>query len=251
MQILLADAKIMREWMDREPEREPRFQVYADMIAEEMACMDIEELSRQLKCNHRIAAEVWRRYHEFKRSKKMPAILAYNGQAYKHLRADTLNEDALRFGQEHLWITSFLYGMLRPMDGIVAYRMEHNVRLDLTEEKPVGSYWRDKLTDVLIESVKEDDGILVHLATVEYEHLFDWKRICREVKVIQPQFYVRQKDGEIKIQAVWAKTCRGAMVRMILERQIAKPEEILSFAYEGFEYMPESEENHPHYIRAR
>ena len=181
----------------------------------------------------------------------MPAILAYNGQAYKHLRADTLNEDVLRFGQEHLWITSFLYGMLRPMDGIVAYRMEHNVRLDLTEEKPVGSYWRDKLTDVLIESVKEDDGILVHLATEEYEHLFDWKRICREVRVIQPQFYVRQKDGEIKIQAVWAKTCRGAMVRMILERQIAKPEEILSFAYEGFEYMPESEENHPHYIRAR
>ena len=107
MQILLADAKIMREEAGRSPRTEPRFQVYADMIAEEMACMDIEELSRQLKCNHRIAAEVWRRYHEFKRSKKMPAILAYNGQAYKHLQADTLNEDALRLGQERLWITRF------------------------------------------------------------------------------------------------------------------------------------------------
>lgn len=249
MQILLADAKIMREEAVRSPWTEPRFQANADLIAEEMSCMDVEELCRQLSCTHKIAAEVWRRYHEFRGAAKMPAILAYNGQAYKHLRADTLSDGALRFGQDHLWITSFLYGILRPMDGIVPYRMEHNVRLELTEDKPVSRYWRDKLTDTLIESVKQDDGILVHLATEEYEHLFDWKRICREVRVIQPQFYVRQKDGGIKIQAVWAKTCRGAMVRMILEQQMAMPEEMLSFAYEGFEYMPESEEDQPHYIK--
>ena len=121
----------------------------------------------------------------------MPALLAYNGQAYKHLKASTLSQNALDFGQEHLWITCFLYGLLRPMDGIVPYRMEHCVTLEATYNKPINQFWKDKLTDILIESVKKDDGILIHLSTEEYEHLFDWKRVKQEVKVIQPLFYVR------------------------------------------------------------
>ena len=99
-------------------------------------------------------------------------------------------------------------------------------------------------------SVKADDGILIHLSTAEYEHLFDWKRICREVKVIQPLFYVRQKDGRLKMQAVWAKSCRGAMVRYILSNQLATPEELAAFSYEGFEYAPElGEAAFPHFVR--
>ena len=77
------------------------------------------------------------------------------------------------------------------------------MKLEATNDKPINQFWKDKLTDVLIHSVKADDGILIHLSTAEYEHLFDWKRICREVKVIQPLFYVRQKDGRLKMQAVW------------------------------------------------
>ena len=169
----------------------------------------------------------------------MPAILAYNGQAYKHLRASSLSEDSLEYAQKHLWITCFLYGLLRPMDGIVPYRMEHCVSLEATNDKPVNQFWKDKLTDVLIDSVKADDGILIHLSTEEYEHLFDWKRVCKEIKVIQPLFYVRQKDGRLKMQAVWAKSCRGAMVRYILNNQLLTPEELAGFSYEGFEYAPE------------
>ena len=104
--------------------------------------------------------------------------------------------------------------------------MEHCVKLEATNDKPINQFWKDKLTDVLIHSVKADDGILIHLSTAEYEHLFDWKRICREVKVIQPLFYVRQKDGRLKMQAVWAKSCRGAMVRYILSNQLATPDEL-------------------------
>ena len=98
--------------------------------------------------------------------------------------------------------------------------------------------------------MKADDGILIHLSTAEYEHLFDWKRICGEVKVIQPLFYVRQKDGRLKMQAVWAKSCRGAMVRYILSNQLTTPEKLAAFSYEGFEYAPElGEEAFPHFVR--
>lgn len=183
-------------------------------------------------------------------AEKMPAILAYNGQAYKHMRASSLSDDSLEYVQKHLWITCFLYGLLRPMDGIVPYRMEHCVSLEATNDKPVNQFWKDKLTDVLIDSVKADDGILIHLSTGEYEHLFDWKRVCKEIKVIQPLFYVRQKDGRLKMQAVWAKSCRGAMVRYILNNQLLTPEELAGFSYEGFEYAPElGEAAFPHFVR--
>ena len=124
MQILLANAKIMFDKADRKPLSTPLFQYVADELAAEMARMDVGELARQLDCSLKLAAENWQRYHDFQCGEKMPAILAYNGQAYKHLRANTLSEEALTFAQKHLWITCFLYGLLRPMDGIVPYRME-------------------------------------------------------------------------------------------------------------------------------
>lgn len=249
MQILLANAKIMFEKADRKPISVPLFQSVANDLAKEMAMMNVEELAKQLDCSSKIAMTNWKRYHDFMAAEKMPAILAYNGQAYKHLRANSLSEESLEYAQKHLWITCFLYGLLRPLDGIVPYRMEHCVSLEATNDKPINQFWKDKLTDVLIDSVKADDGILIHLSTEEYEHLFDWKRVCKEIKVIQPLFYVRQKDGRLKMQAVWAKSCRGAMVRYILNNQLLTPEELAGFSYEGFEYAPElGEAAFPHFV---
>ena len=250
MQILLANAKIMYDRADREPLSTPLFQSVADRLAAEMAQMDVDELARQLDCSRKLAAENWKRYQEFSCADTMPAMLAYNGQAYKHLKANTRSSDAMEFAQEHVWITCFLYGLLRPMDAIVPYRMEHCVTLEATHDKPINQFWKDKLTEVLIDSVKADDGILVHLSTEEYEHLFDWKRVMEEVKVVHPLFYVRQANGSLKMQAVWAKSCRGAMVRFILQNRITNPEELRAFSYEGFEYSPHhGEEAYPHFIR--
>lgn len=250
MQILLANAKIMYGQSDVQPQTEPLFQSTANRLAMEMAACDIDTLTRELDCSRKLAAENWKRYQDFLTAEKLPAILAYNGQAYKHLRAQSLTPKALEFAQHHLWITCFLYGMLRPMDAIVPYRMEHCVKLPFTNGKPINTFWKEKLTDVLINSVKADDGILVHLSTEEYEHLFDWKRVCEEVKVIHPLFYVRQKDGSLKMQAVWAKSCRGAMVRFILQQQLIHPDELKAFEYEGFMYNPNlGEELFPHFVR--
>lgn len=249
MQILLANAKIMFEKSNVKPQTEPKFQKAANILAADMAQLTVEELSKELDCNHKLAAQNWHRYQNFFNARKMPALFAYNGQAYKHLRASSLNNEALSFGQNHLWITCFLYGLLRPMDGIVTYRMEHCVQLPSTNYAPINQFWKDKLTNILIDSVNADDGILIHLSTEEYEHLFDWKRVRKEITVIQPLFYIC-KNGDLKMQAVWAKTCRGAMVRFILQNQLTNPEELNAFSYEGFEYAPRlGEKAYPHFVK--
>ena len=253
MQIILASAKIMNDRLKVAPNVLPtvsRFQQEAEAFAMDMAGYSTDTIAEMLNCSPQIATQNKLRFMRFFEGvSKLPAILAYNGQAYKHLKASELSDEYLIFAQDHLWITSFLYGLLRPLDGIRPYRMEGNVELPSADGRNMFAFWRSRLTDLLIENVKADDSVLVHLATEEYQHLFDWQRVCREVRVIQPLFYVR-KGSDLKIQAVWAKTCRGAMTRFFIDNCITKPEDLNTFTYEGFEYNPNyGEPNYPHFIR--
>ena len=254
MQIILASAKIMNDRLKSVLDislSSPHFQNEAQAFARDMAQYSAETIADMLDCSHQIAAQNRIRFIQFFDEKpKLPAILAYHGQAYKHLKAETLSVDDLSYSQGKLWITSFLYGLLRPLDGITPYRMEGNVELPSGEGKNMFGFWKTRLTDMLIDSVKADDGILIHLATEEYQHLFDWQRIKKEVRVIQPLFYVR-KGNNLKMQAVWAKTCRGAMTRFIIENRITNPDDLSAFAYEGFEYEPTlGEPDYPHFCKS-
>ena len=253
MQIILASAKIMKDKVKSLSDINlsiPRFQSEAKSFARDMAQYSAETIAEILSCSQQIAVQNRLRYLQFfDEVPKLPAILAYHGQAYKHLRAETLNVDDLNYAQEKLWITSFLYGLLRPLDAILPYRMEGNVELPSGDGQNLFGFWKSRLTDILIDAVKSDNGILVHLATEEYQHLFDWQRVRKEVQIIQPLFYVRKGDS-LKMQAVWAKTCRGAMTRFIIENRIDKPEDLNAFSYEGFTYEPNlGEPDYPHFIK--
>ena len=253
MQIILASAKIMHDKLKAIPYvslSSPRFQNEAVAFARDMVQYPLETIADMLGCSQQIAVQNKLRFMQyFEEKPKMPAILAYHGQAYKHLKAETLTVDDLNYSQGRLWITTFLYGLLRPLDGILPYRMEGNVVLPSGEGQNMFGFWKNRLTDMLIESVKADDGILIHLATEEYQHLFDWQRVRKEVRIIQPLFYVR-KGNNLKTQAVWAKTCRGAMTRFIIENRITNPNELSAFCYEGFEYEPTlGESDYPHFIK--
>ena len=278
MQIILASAKTINDKLKSVPDiglSTPRFQNEAQAFARDMAQYPTEVIAEMLGCSLQIAAQNRLRYMQFLEEKpKLPAILAYHGQAYKHLKAaikreqsdacidsaereqarvktkaETLTVDDLNYSQGKLWITSFLYGLLRPLDGILPYRMEGHVELPSGGGQNMFGFWKSRLTDMLIEAVKADDGILIHLATEEYQHLFDWQRVRKEVRIIQPLFYVR-KGKDLKIQAVWAKTCRGAMTRFIIENRITQPDDLTAFSYEGFVYEPTlGEPDYPHFIK--
>ncbi len=253
MQIILASAKIMNDGLKNLPDARmttPRFQPEAEAFARDMGGYPAETIARMLGCSEQIAQQnKWRFMRFFDEQPAMPALLAYFGQAYKHLKAESLTADDLEFAQRQLWITSFLYGMLRPLDGIRPYRMEGNVELPSGEGLTMTGFWRSRLTDLLIDAVKADDGVLVHLATEEYQHLFDWARVRREVRMVQPLFYVRKGD-KLRMQAVWAKTCRGAMTRFIITHRLTKPEQLNDFSYEGFCYAPQlGEADFPHFIK--
>ena len=251
MQILLASAKIMNSTTTvHTPDTHlPRFQKEAGQLALELGELSVEDLAKTIPCNEKIALENKLRYQDFFNEESfIPALLAYYGQAYKCLKAQDFSQEDFRYADKHLWITSFLYGLLRPLDLIHPYRLEGKAKLPSAEGKNMFAYWKPHLTDILIETVKADDGILVHLATEEFQHLFDWKRLLKEVHVIQPLFMVDQ-GIRLKAVSVYAKSCRGAMTSYILRNQLTSPYNLLDFEYDNFLYHKDyGDEAHPHFI---
>ena len=134
MQIILASAKIMNDRQN-----------------------SIPEISLSMPRQNKL-----RYMRFFDDAAKLPAILAYHGQAYKHLKAESLTVDDLNVAQGKLWITSFLYGLLRPLDAILPYRMDGHVELPSGEGQNMFGFWKSRLTDILIDAVKADDGVLIH-----------------------------------------------------------------------------------------
>lgn len=216
---------------------QPFYQKEASQMVLQLTELSTEGIESLLHVNREIALENQLRYHRFhdEESNELPAILAYTGIVFKRLGADSFTQNDFLYAQQHLYITSFLYGLLRPLDNIRNYRLEGNVTLPDNDGLTVFDYWKKRLTDQFISSIHADDGILVNLASEEMKKLFDWKRICKEVQVITPEFRI-YKNGKMKNIVIYTKMCRGEMTRYILKNRLSQPEELNSFTWEGFHW---------------
>lgn len=203
---------------------EPHFDREAHQCANKLATMSLFDLRETLDVNEEIAKENLIRYKVFASKDNIitPAILAYQGIVFQHIGAESMSQDQLNYADKHLLITSFLYGLLRPLDGIKSYRLEGNTVIDNLSRF---NYWKPILTDYLISEVKKDDGVLINLASNEMKKLFNWKKVNKELDIITPEFKTL-KNGKMKSIVVHTKMLRGDMTKFILNNQINSKEDI-------------------------
>lgn len=243
MIILIGCAKIMTGTCLRSLPfaTEPHFQLQANENAVQMASYSPEMLVDLLRVNADIARENWMRFQHFfdDTKERIPAAFSYDGMVFKKLAPESFQDDELQFFNSHLFIASFLYGLLRPLDLIRKYRMEGSVILPAHAGKNMFDYWKPLLTEYFIRDITSNGGVLVNLASGEMKDLFDWKRVLSKVQVITPQFYT-VKDGKPKTIVIYTKMCRGAMARYILKNRLTSPEDLKEFEYEGFRWDGES-----------
>lgn len=239
MQILLSCAKTMAGRTALRPPRttEPLFRGEADAAAAALASLPADDLARILRVNRTIAAENRRRYASFHDAETLPALAAYTGIVFKRLAPATFTADDFEYAQQHLNITSFLYGLLRPLDAIRPYRLEGDAVLPGSGEETRFAFWRQRLTDLFLDKIRADDGVLLNLASAEMKRLFDWRRLAREVRIITPEFRIREGE-RLKTVVVYAKMCRGEMTRFALKNRINDPEIVKTFEWEGFRFDP-------------
>ena len=135
----------------------PRFRKEAAEVALQMSQFSVGELERLLRVNAKIAVENYKRYQDFhsEATRELPALLAYTGIVFKRLSPKDFSDEDFRYAQDHLRLTSFCYGLLRPLDVIRPYRLEGDVRLPEPGTRTMFEYWKPVLTDLFIEDIKK------------------------------------------------------------------------------------------------
>lgn len=170
------------------------------------------------------------------------AILAFKGDVYTGLQAETFNEKDFDFAQQHLRMLSGLYGLLRPLDLMQPYRLEMGVKLENPAGKDLYSFWGERLTDALNAALAEQgDDILINLASDEYFKAVQPKKL--QGRIIKPVF-LDEKNGKFKVISFYAKKARGLMSRYIITHRLTKPAQLQQFDVDGYCFTADESSDH-------
>jgi len=165
------------------------------------------------------------------------ALLAFKGDVYTGLDAETLNDADLDYAQQHLRMLSGLYGLLRPLDLMQPYRLEMGTKLANARGKDLYAFWGNRISEWLNEALAEQgDDVLLNLASNEYFSAV--KRPALKARIIDTEFR-DQKNGQHKIISFYAKKARGMMSRFVIAERIDNPEHLKQFDMQGYRFSKE------------
>lgn len=193
--------------------------------------MEFMEVSEKLAELNRQRFKEWNAPFSLDNAKQ--AALAFTGDVYEGLDANSLTKRDLNFAQKHLRILSGLYGLLRPLDLIQPYRLEMGRPLATRGAKNLYAFWKPTITEAINDA---PGNLLVNLASNEYFNAIDKKALNKTV--VSPVFK-DAKNGKFKIISFFAKKARGTMARYIIENHITKADELQAFAEDGYAFAPD------------
>ena len=171
---------------------------------------------------------------KFTQKNAKQSVLAFKGDVYTGLDAESFSAKDFKFAQKHLRVLSGLYGLLRPLDLMQPYRLEMGTKLDTDHGKNLYDFWGSTITEGLNAQLKKTKSkYLINLASNEYFKAVKPKEL--DAEVITPAFK-EYKDGEYKMIGFFAKKARGMLSRYIIQNQLTDPEDIKSFSEEGYKY---------------
>lgn len=256
MKIIISPAKTMNT--DRESgdvKGLPRFLNETEILMNEIRKLSFIEAKSLWKCNDKLAELNFIRFAEMNLKKGLtPAIFSYEGIQYKNMGPGVFSDKALEYIEEHLSILSGFYGILKPFDGVVPYRLEMQAKLEVGRYKNLYEFWGSKLYKAIADECCKDSCddrhtfTILNLASKEYSQTIEKYREsrCRFITVDFGEFI----DGGIKQKATLAKMARGDMVRFMTEKNIKNIEQIKEYGGFGFKFSEEfSGENKLVFVR--
>ena len=208
------------------------------------------DIASLMKLSDKLATLNVSRYQEWQKehteSNSRPAIYTFMGDVYTGLDAYTLNENDMKYAQTSLRILSGLYGLLKPLDLMQAYRLEMGTSLKNDRGTNLYQFWGDIIADKINE-ILEDDEFLINLASNEYFKAVNKKKLT--APLITPNF-LDEKNGKFKVISFYAKKARGLMARYLIENRCKTLDELKAFDLAGYRYDPQqSTKETPVFIR--
>jgi uncharacterized protein len=207
-------------------------------LVEALQQLSAEDFSTLMKLSPRLGEETWLRYRDlrppFAPDTACQAIFTFAGDSYRAISPETYNDVQLAHAQSYLRILSALYGVLRPLDLIMPYRLEMSYPLANIRGKNLYAYWGRKITDLIErELAATSDMLLVNLASQEYARVIDRKRLGRRMITV---VFQENKAGVQRIIPLYAKRARGLMSHFVISEGIDKAEDLKEFSLDGYTY---------------
>ncbi len=232
MRIIISPAKKMNVDLDSLPyESKPCFLPQAELLKKRLQQMGFCDLQKLWKCNKSIAKLNQERLCGMNLENNLtPAIFSYDGIQFKYMSPNVFEYRHFEYIREHLRILSGFYGLLRPFDGVVPYRLEMQAKLAIDGAKNLYNFWGDKIARCL----ESETDFILNLASEEYSKAV-LAHIKPQTRYISCTFGERI-DGRIIEKGTMCKMARGEMVRFLAERNITEPEKIKTFNLSGYRF---------------
>jgi len=217
---------------------QPRFLPQSQQLIDQLQKLSTQDIASLMKLSDKLSAlnvarfQTWHTPFDLDNAKQ--AVLAFKGDVYTGLDADTLSEAELNYAQQHLRILSGLYGVLKPLDLMQAYRLEMGTKFANKSGKDLYQFWGEQLRESLEQELT--DGILINLASNEYFKAVQAKKL--NARIITPVFK-DWKNGQYKIISFYAKKARGLMSRYIIQQQLTQAEKLKQFDSDGYRFNAE------------
>lgn len=231
MRIILSPAKKMNIVDSLAPQGVPVFPEQTGEIITWLQEKSPEELKKLWGCSDKIAEQNVERLRRMKTGQTTnltPAILSYEGIAYRYMAPAVFEEQQLAYVQEHLRILSAFYGVVKPMDAVMPYRLEMQAKASISGYKNLYDYWGDRL----YREVRDDSGVIINLASKEYSRCIE-KYLTAGDTYITCEF-VEEENGKPVTKGTYAKMARGEMVRFMAENSIEDPRRLKAFDRLGY-----------------
>ena len=232
MKIIISPAKKMKVDLESQlPMTRPVFLDRAERLKEWLQGLTYEQQKSLWQCNDDIARENARRFAHMDLHKNLtPALLAYEGIQYQYMAPVVFENQEFSYVQDHLRILSGFYGVLKPFDGVVPYRLEMQAKVHLDGLKSLYGFWGD----ALYKEVMDDSRTVINLASKEYAK-------CLE-KYLQPGdcwitcIFGELQGSKVVQKGVYAKMARGEMVRYLAAHGAREPEIMKDFCWSGYRF---------------
>lgn len=236
MKIISSPAKLMNIENSTEFLKltQPHFIEEADLIQTTLKNKSPKYLSELMEISIKLADENWERNQNWKSKpsskESAPALMAFSGEVYRGLDAKSLDKNAVKYLQKNYRMLSGLYGLLKPSDRIMLYRLEMGRKFKFDGHKDLYEFWKDKVTAQLNNELKTNDLVL-NLASKEYFKVIDKAKV--KAPIIDFEFY-DYKEGKLKTIVVYTKHARGLVARYCAQNQVKTLNEVKGFNLENY-----------------
>lgn len=224
------------------PQGLPPFLDETSALMEWLRALTLKESQNLWQCNEKIAQLNYQRFQEMDLRRNLtPALISYEGIQYQYMAPEVFTQREWDYVQEHLRILSGFYGVLKPLDGVVPYRLEMQAKAKVNGTKNLYEFWGSKL----YQEIQSPGQIIINLASKEYSKCIEKYR--KPEDTIITCVFGEWKNGKVIQKGTMAKMARGEMVRFMAEKEIVNTADIRKFERLGY-HFEEKLSDHENYI---